>query len=631
MTTHEIIQRLEGVHGHAPQWTAKCPSHDDHTASLSIGIGADGRTLLTCHSGCETAAIMDTLGLSMRDLMPEQESRSKAVTSRSKRTIVATYPYLDANGTVIAEKVRYSNKTFGWRRVDETGKTVWNRNGITMTPYNLPEILKADVEQVFLVEGEKDCATMHRMDLCATTSPDGAGSGKSKWHEHYNGWFRGKHVIIVPDNDNVGQTFAIQVADALHGIAESVKLLDLRQAWAELPNKGDVSDVAQKFGDKATREMLDKLVLKTPLYMPSRNERAALSTFTAEALQTEQLLPVRFFVKDLLPQGLALLASPPKFGKSWWVLDMGLSIAAGLPFMGHETVKGDCLYLALEDSKNRLQSRMNAILRSNPAPAGLHYAITCPDMATGLLDALEEHISAHPQTVLVIIDTFQKVRAQKDGKDTAYSADYKDMGVLKEFADKHGICVLLVHHLRKALDEGDPFARISGTNGILGAVDTAMVMCRTKRDDINTTLSVTGRDAESSETILTFDKVGCRWAVIGDASEIAAKQARQEYDTSPIVLTIRKLMEQKSDGWRGRIADLMDCGRAILGVNLAATTHELSRAVKALISPLLEHDGIIVSRSGNGTGGGTYRIARRNLHLATNVQDEQPTFDDALI
>ena len=39
------------------------------------------------------------------------------------------------------------------------------------------------------------------------------------------------------------------------------------------------------------------------------------------------------------------------------------------------------------------------------------------------------------------------------------------MGILKNIADAHNICILLVHHLRKAPDPGDPFARILGTQG----------------------------------------------------------------------------------------------------------------------------------------------------------------------
>ncbi len=53
------------------QWIARCPAHDDHNPSLSIAQGDDGRVLLRCHAGCETAAVVAALGLAMRDLFPD--------------------------------------------------------------------------------------------------------------------------------------------------------------------------------------------------------------------------------------------------------------------------------------------------------------------------------------------------------------------------------------------------------------------------------------------------------------------------------------------------------------------------------------------------------------------------------
>ena len=49
-------------------WTAKCPAHDDGTASLSISTGDEGRTLLHCHAGCTPDAICAALGLKLSDL-----------------------------------------------------------------------------------------------------------------------------------------------------------------------------------------------------------------------------------------------------------------------------------------------------------------------------------------------------------------------------------------------------------------------------------------------------------------------------------------------------------------------------------------------------------------------------------
>ena len=49
----------------------------------------------------------------------------------------------------------------------------------------------------------------------------------------------------------------------------------------------------------------------------------------------------------------------------------------------------------------------------------------------------------------------------------SYSSDYEVIGKLKQFADRHGVCVLIVHHTRKQ-PAGDSFEMISGTTGLLG-------------------------------------------------------------------------------------------------------------------------------------------------------------------
>lgn len=185
----------------------------------------------------------------------------------------------------------------------------------------------------------------------------------------------------------------------------------------------------------------------------------------AAGLLGAKLRPIRYFVEGLLPQGLALLAAPPKYGKSWLALDLCLSVAGGAPFLGRETERADTLYLALEDSPNRLQLRLAALLGGEAPPDGLFYGTVAGTIGDRLPHQLAVHLHRYPDTGLIVIDTFQKVRDGSRAGADIYARDYRDVGALKQFADAHGICILLVHHLRKAGDAADPFARISGTSG----------------------------------------------------------------------------------------------------------------------------------------------------------------------
>jgi hypothetical protein len=286
-------------------------------------------------------------------------------------------------------------------------------------------------------------------------------------------------------------------------------------------------------------------------------EKKTLNTISASELQNKDLPPVRFIVDDFLPQGVTILASPPKYGKSWFVLDLCLSVAKGKPFLNHNTNQCGCLYLALEDSYNRLKNRMNKVLQDAPAPDMFDFSINAEGIENGLINTLDDYISKKPETALIVIDTLQKIRSSAKANEGAYQADYRDVGALKTFADKHGICVMLVHHLRKAADDGDPFNRISGTNGISGAADTSMVLAKKTRADSNTTLSITGRDEDYSDTVLRFSKGLCRWKFVGSLEEQEAAHQKEEYKQNPIVMTVKELLEKNPEGWQGTASDLM--------------------------------------------------------------------------
>lgn len=256
-------------------------------------------------------------------------------------------------------------------------------------------------------------------------------------------------------------------------------------------------------------------------------------SISAKDLQDKEFKPIKWVVEGLLPQGLALLVAPPKYGKSWLMLDLCLSVASGQKFLDMPTNKTDCLYLALEDNQRRLQDRMNRVLQGERAPDGFALATGSLDLQDGLLDQLTNYLNFNPGCGLVVIDTLQRGRRTTGKAINAYQADYKDVGILQKFASEREICVVLVHHLRKMKDETDPFAQISGTNGIFGAADSAFVMTRDRRVDDTTKLSVTGRDLEEFELALRLDKTQCRWQNLGDAEARAASRPAKNTKTAP--------------------------------------------------------------------------------------------------
>jgi len=70
-----LLQRLEKVKGRNGRWTARCPAHNDKGPSLAIREVDDGRILLHCFAGCDTANVVGAVGLDMSDLFPPDEKR----------------------------------------------------------------------------------------------------------------------------------------------------------------------------------------------------------------------------------------------------------------------------------------------------------------------------------------------------------------------------------------------------------------------------------------------------------------------------------------------------------------------------------------------------------------------------
>ena len=273
MTLKDILGRLNGVKGSGTQYTAKCPAHDDRHASLSVGEGQDGRILLKCHAGCSTQSILAAMGLSERDLFPNKPDAkgAKAAKASDAPPVVATYNYYNAEGAVIAQKLRRADKTFLWRRPDGNGGWIYNRKDVPPVLYTGEWRKVHDV--VYLVEGEKDVDTLYRLDQTAVSGMDGAGPGK--WREAYTEQLRGKVVYILPDNDAPGMAYAEEAACALSKAAKRVTIADLSSVWPEMPEHADVTDLLEKFGTYEGWRMVYRATVSAKPWKPRLRRNAS--------------------------------------------------------------------------------------------------------------------------------------------------------------------------------------------------------------------------------------------------------------------------------------------------------------------------------------------------------------------
>ena len=335
-------------------------------------------------------------------------------------------------------------------------------------------------------------------------------------------------------------------------------------------------------------------------------ERPRLETFSAAELQRMILPPVQWLVDGLVVRGgLGVLAAPSKYGKSWLCLDLCRSIATGQDFLGFQTSKARTLYLALEDSKQRLQARQRRQAPGDDAPENFEFALRSGTTATKLFAELEEYVERYPDTALIVVDTLQKIRG-KTSSTNMYAEDYDEAGRLKEFADAHGLTILLVHHLRKMKDE-DPFAMISGSVGIMGAADFACVLTKNKRQDEEAVLFITGRDVEENEYKLRFEKEFCTWENIGTVAEVEDQRAKMYYTTDPIVTTIKALLKADST-WTGSTKQFKQAVTATTGFDVSDNERAFSGKISSYSALLNEYDFINYERISNGSGGGKHHF-----------------------
>lgn len=245
---------------------------------------------------------------------------------------------------------------------------------------------------------------------------------------------------------------------------------------------------------------------------------------TGDWLDAQEFPPLSYAVPGIIPEGLGILAGPPKAGKSWLALGVLLDVAAGGLALGAVPV-GDgrpVFYLALEDGDRRMQSRARVLLGEDiPIPARFSYItrVLPPEVPDLIREWLEFHGTSRP---LVVLDTLGKVLRSTRPGEGAYERDYAVVGALKAVADDFpGSTVLLVHHTRKAPSE-DFMDSVSGTNGMNGAADFSLVLSRRRHDDSGT-LQVSGRDVHESEFALSSE--GNRWVLTGGSADAAARAA----------------------------------------------------------------------------------------------------------
>ncbi|MBL8226969.1 MAG: AAA family ATPase [Bryobacterales bacterium] len=242
----------------AREWRGPCPVHQGARPNFAVNAQS-GHSI--CHSACGKG--WDIIGLEQAISGKAFVDAKQAVfallgrpaPSWNERDIEASYDYVSAEGKLLYQVVRRAGKRFSQRRPDGNGGWVWGLGGVTPVPFRLPSLVAA--ETVLIPEGERDVLTLERLGFVGTCNNGGAGNFKPELAH----WFHGKHVGILPDNDEKGREHALKVARLLDPVAASVRIIEL----PGLPEKGDVSDFVAKGG---TAEQIRELYERAAEWSP---------------------------------------------------------------------------------------------------------------------------------------------------------------------------------------------------------------------------------------------------------------------------------------------------------------------------------------------------------------------------
>jgi len=547
MSAQELATTLGNAKKVGNGYLASCPvpSHGqgngDKHPSLSITESSDGNYLFKCHGGCDQHTVFNTIkDMGLLPALPQQDrpeylSSIKPLPYIQTPTFQQEWHYTDEDGVSLFVKQRFKTndskgKTYKTLRVMPDNTRVGKLGDCRIVPYKLPDLLQATAagRVVYVTEGEKAADALGSLGVVATTSHTGSGS----WNPELNQYFTGANVVIVPDNDVSGWSYATKVVEALLPVAKSVRVLDLR---LEQPKEDAFEYVTKYGGDRQELASMakactpitqiyqvqppDRLTVQ-PEVEASQDANAQKSRFLVESWDSIKDEPVEWLIEDIIPKkAFVALYAPPASYKSFIALDMAEAIATGRDWMGRSVKQsGVVLYIAGE-GHGGLGARIKACKIKNDSPDGAPlYVIraqinlrSSQEDFDNLISAINDLLETVGEKLqMIVLDTLMRMSGGGFNENSS-----EDMGGFITQAGKlqafYDCALLVIHHSGKDVTKG-----LRGHSlPLLGAVDTELEINRLD-SVINTgdpsvkgsgTITVTKQKDGSDDIAIGFDVV----------------------------------------------------------------------------------------------------------------------------
>ena len=391
------------------------------------------------------------------------------------------HEYRDESGALLFQVGRVGSgdaKTIRQRRPNGRGDWICNLEGARRVLYNLPHILQAHT--VLIVEGEKAADAINQRlrevgkfgagGCVATTAPHGAG----KFRAEYAEVLQDKAVTVLPDNDEPGASganAALRVLDSLNIKAKRVELPDL-------PPKGDAADYLASNGD-----VLQLLALcaaaptwtpeaDAPETMPPAKPRYALHSLSALSQRPKQ---EHLIYRVLGRGGTSLLTAKHASFKTFFSLDMALSIACGLDWHGHLIKQGTVVYIVAEGAGG-FTKRVRAFCSEHEVPFPTNFFVIDVPVQIAEERNLRDFVAQLKEITpaLIVFDTLARCAVgleENSSKDMGQFA-----GAIGTLSVETGAHVMVVHHNNKN-------GEYRGSSALAAAVDTHISLERDGQGD----------------------------------------------------------------------------------------------------------------------------------------------------
>jgi archaellum biogenesis ATPase FlaH len=349
-------------------------------------------------------------------------------------------------------------------------------------------------------------------------------------------------IILDADDDPEGKKTRLTTKDECF-----VKFIRLPEGFKDLSDlfydESNAKDIVQKLIDES--EWIE--------ISPERKDRTQQydrTIRTAKELMMLDLPPITWVVPNLLPSGLTIIAGKPKTGKSLLALNIAVAVSTGRELFSQITTNhSQVVYFALEDNEARLQDRIDMISGCYDAIVNSEDFKSSLDIQRYDIGGLEYlvNITKDKDVKLVIIDTWQRFAPPKTTTESDYEFTYRVFTELSRLAKQNDVALILIHHARKnKSDSNYTFDEIMGSTGITASVDTMMVLSKVQELQ---KLEATGRDVESAELLLKFDKTTLTYTLTNTPYD----------DVSPERQSIIDLMDKvKKEFTVSEIADTLD-------------------------------------------------------------------------